>query len=90
MCVNLKLSPQIYESKIYRSRAGPVVQQLSLHILLQWPRVHWFGSWVQTDAPLGKPYCGRRPTYKKKRKMGTDVTSGPVFLSKKRRIGSGC
>ena len=38
-------------------------------------------------ASLGKPCCGRCPKYKQ-RKMGTDVSSGPVFLSKKRRIGS--
>ena len=36
---------------------------------------------------LGKPCCGRHPLYKV-RKMGMDVSSGPVFLSKKRRIGS--
>ena len=41
-------------------------------------------------ALLGKPCCGWCPTYKKYRKMGTDVSSGPVFLSKKRRTGSRC
>ena len=47
--------------------------------------------WIPgTDlVPLIKPCCGRHPTYKM-RKMGTDVSSGPFFLSKKRRIGSGC
>ena len=40
-------------------------------------------------APLGKPCCGRRPTFKVE-EMGTDVSSGPVFLSKKRRIGGRC
>ena len=40
-------------------------------------------------APLGKPCCVRRPAYKVGT-MGTDVSSGPVFLSKKRRIGSRC
>ena len=39
-------------------------------------------------ALFGKPCCGRHPTYKVK--MGRDVSSGPVFLSKKRRIGSRC
>ena len=28
--------------------AGLVAQWLSAHVLLQWPRVHWFGSWVWT------------------------------------------
>ena len=40
-------------------------------------------------APLGKPCCGRHPTYKVE-EDGTDVSSGPVFLNKKRRIGSRC
>ena len=38
-------------------------------------------------ALLGKPCCGRRPAYKVE-EDGTDVSSRPVFLSKKRRIGS--
>ena len=44
--------------------ACPVAQQVSLHIPLWWPR----GSpvWILgvDMAPLGKPCCGRRPTYK--------------------------
>ena len=40
-------------------------------------------------APLVKPCCGRHPTYKAE-EVGHDVSSGPVFLSKKRRIGSRC
>ena len=43
-------------------RAGPVVQQLSLHVPLWRPEVHWFRSRVQTYTPLGKPCFGRRPT----------------------------
>ena len=39
-------------------------------------------------APLGMPCCVGVP-HIKWRKMGTDVSSGPVFLSKK-RIGSRC
>ena len=44
--------------------AGPVVQWLSSHVLLQWLRVCWFGSQVWTYAPLVKPCCGRGPTCK--------------------------
>ena len=33
-------------------------------------------------VPLGKPCCGRCPTYKVE-EDGTDVSSGPVFLRKK-------
>ena len=40
-------------------------------------------------APLGMPCCGRRLTHKVE-EDGMDVSSGPVFLSKKRRIGSRC
>ena len=38
-------------------------------------------------ALFGKPCCGRHPTYKVE-EDGMDVSSGPVFLSKKRRTGS--
>ena len=38
-------------------------------------------------AQLGTPYCSRRPTYKVE-EDGHDVSSGPVFLSKKRNVGS--
>ena len=38
-------------------------------------------------APLGSHAVVGVP-HIKCRKMGTDVSSGPVFLSKKRRIGS--
>ena len=61
----------------------------NLHVLLWQPRVHSFRSWVQTwyhlasHAVVGIPHI-------KWRMMGTDVSSGPVFLSKKRRIGSRC
>ena len=41
--------------------ASSVAQQLSVHVPLQWPEV-----WIPgvDMAPLGKPRCGRRPTYK--------------------------
>ena len=38
-------------------------------------------------APLGPSCYGRRPTYEVE-EDGHDVSSGPGFLSKKRRIGS--
>ena len=47
-------------SKRSKQGASPVAQRLSAHVPLQQPRVRRF-----TDmAPLGKPCCGRRPTYK--------------------------
>ena len=39
-------------------------------------------------APLGKSHAVVGVPRIKWRKMGTDVSSGPVFLSKKRKIGS--
>ena len=47
-----------------RSGAGPVAQRLSAHVpLLGGPG--FSGSDPRPDmAPLGKPCCGRRPTYK--------------------------
>ena len=41
-------------------------------------------------APLGKSHAVVGVPHIKKRKMSMDVSSGPVFLSKKRRIGSRC
>ena len=49
------------------------------------PRLHWFGSDM---ALLGKSHAVVGIPHIKRRKMGMDVSSGPVFLSKKRRIGS--
>ena len=62
-----------------------VVQQLSAQVPLWRPGVRWFRSM----APLGKPCCGRHPTYKVE-EDGHGCSSGPVFLSNKRRIGSRC
>ena len=42
--------------------AGPVAQQLSLHVLHWWPRVCWFESHVLTYVQLVKLSCGRCPT----------------------------
>ena len=44
------------------SRGWPGAQQLGAHIPLWWPRVRWFGSWVQTwhnlasHAVIGIPH----------------------------------
>ena len=59
-----------------------------MHALLQLPRVCQFGSWAQTYTQLIKLCCGGVP-HIKQRKMGLDVNSGPIFLSKK-RIGDRC
>ena len=40
-------------------------------------------------APLGKQCCGRCPT-DRVQEDGMGVSSGPVFLSKKRMIGGRC
>ena len=69
--------------------ASLVAQWLSVHVLLQGFRVSRFGSQVRTQdrssshAVAGVPHI-------KQRKMGMDVSSGPVFLSKKKRIGGRC
>ena len=58
-----------------------MVQQLSSHVpLLGGP------GFAGLDPGCGHG-CGRRPTYKVK-EDGHDVSSGPGFLSKKRRTGS--
>ena len=61
-----------------------VAQRLSVHVLLQWPRVCQFGSWVQTWHCLASHAVSGIP-HIKQRKMGMDVSSGPVFLSKKEK-----
>ena len=69
---------------------SPVAQQLSAHVPPRWQGVRRFRSWVQTWhrlanlAVVGIPHI-------KWRKMGRYVSSGPVFLSKKKmRIASRC
>ena len=54
----------IYIQEDYCGGASPVVQQLGSHVPLWWPGVHWFRSRVLTYTSLGKPCCGRHPTYK--------------------------
>ena len=66
-----------------------VAQQLSLHVPLQRPRVCQFRSQVQTWHCLAS-HAVIDILHIKWRKMGTDVSSEPVFLSKKRRLGGRC
>ena len=68
--------------------AGTVAQWLSPHVPLPWPGVHGLGSQLRIWHCLAHHAVVGVPHAKKQRKMGTDVSSGPVFLSKKRRIGS--
>ena len=66
------------------SGAGLVAQWLSAHVQLQWPRVHCFGFRVWTwhhlasHAVVGVPHI-------KWKKMDTDVSSGLIFLKKKKK-----
>ena len=69
--------------------AGPVVQQLRSCTPLQPPGVRWFRSGAWTYTPLFKPCCGSVPRIKE-RKMERDVSSEPIFLSKKMRVGGRC
>ena len=64
-------------------KAGMEAQWSSSHVPLLWLRVHRFGSHLWTYVLLLKSYCSRHPVYKIK-EDGMDVSSGPVFLSKKR------
>ena len=101
LCINKKPSTWIWQElsgkikaycsflllRIVSNWGRPVAQWLSTHVPLQQPSVYWFGSWVWTwhrlasHAVVGVPHIMSR-------KIGTDVSLGPVFLSKKRRIGS--
>ena len=56
------------------------VQWLNSHALLWWPRVCRFRSRTQTSTQLIKLCCGS-VSHIKWRKIGTDVSSGPIFLT---------
>ena len=60
-----------------------MVQQLSAHVPLQPPEVRRFRSRVRTWHRLARHAMIGVP-HRKQRKMGMDVSSGPVFLGKKR------
>ena len=72
--------------KIYLKRGGPGGAAVKFACSAsQWPGVRRPGSRVRTWHHLA---ChGRHPTYKVE-EDGQDVSSGPGFLSKKRRNGS--
>ena len=73
----------------YFHGAGPVTQRLSSHVPLPRPGVRQFGSRVQTWHHLASHAVAGIP-HVKWRKMGMDVSSGPGFLSKKRKIDGRC
>ena len=61
-----------------------MVQWLSSDIPLGWLGVRWFRSLVWTYSLLVKPCCGKCPTYKGE-EDGHDVSSGPVFLQRRKK-----
>ena len=65
------------------NRGQPVAQQLSSHVPLRHHGVHRFGSQVQTWDLLASHAVAGVP-HVKWRKMGMDVSSGPVLLLAKR------
>ena len=68
--------------------ASPVAQRLSSYVpLLGGPGFAGSDPGCR-HGTAWQPCCGRRPTYKNWRKMGTYVSSEPGFLSNKRRTGS--
>ena len=94
-------SPVKWCSKIFcYIRHGISFRLKKKDILGAGPMVQWVSSHVPASAAWGLPVRFRVRTWHhltshavggvphiKQRKMGTEVSSGPVFLSKKRRIG---
>ena len=72
----------VFTKKSVNYGAGPVVQWISLCAPLWQPGVHGFGSQAWTYTLLIKSCCGGIP-HSTQRKMGTDVSSGAIFLTKK-------
>ena len=65
-----------------------MAQQLSVHVpLLGGPGLASFNPGCGHGTARQKPCCGRCPKYKVEEDEH-DVSSGPGFLSKKRRTGS--
>ena len=69
------------------SRGQPSGAAVKFQLPLWRPRFHQFRSRERTLHHLASHAVAGVP-HIKQRKMDTDVSSGPVFLSKKRRIGS--
>ena len=67
--------------KITYCRASPVAWWLGSRALLWQPGICGFGSRAWTYIPLIKPSCCSIP-YTKWRKIGTDLSSGPISLTK--------
>ena len=64
----------------------PVEQWLNLHVPLRWPGVPRVGSQVWTYAPLVKPCCGRRPTYKVEEDKAQMLVQGQSSSAKRGRL----
>ena len=75
---------EIVLSRTDNPGASLMAQWLSSHALLWLPEVFSFRSRVQTYTLLIKLCCGSIP-HTKQRKMGTDVSSGSIFLMKKKK-----
>ena len=59
-----------------------IVVKFTCSALTAWGSQVWIQ--VRTYILLIKPCCGGVP-YTKERKIGTDVSSGPIFLTKKKK-----
>ena len=81
--INIHMYLLIFFKKRNKPRDSPVAQWLSLHAPHQWPRVCGFRSRAHTYTLLIKP-CSHDVPHTKQRKTGTDVSSGPIFLTKKK------
>ena len=64
--------------KVFKSGACRVAQRLSVHVPLSWPGVRRFRSQVRTQHHLASHAVAGIP-HIKQRKMGTGVSSEPVF-----------
>ena len=78
-----------------------MVQRVNSRTQLWQPGVHGFRSWVQTYVPLIKPRCDGAPpggrwaqmlaqgqSCSKRGGLAADVTSGLIFLKKKKKLSS--
>ena len=70
------------KNKVRGQPGGAEVNILSSYVLLRRPGVCWFGSRVQTWHHLSS-HAVAHVLHIKSREMGTDVSSGPIFLRKR-------